>query len=185
MRSAASLMAVAMVGCVADADLTDPEMNAQTGVTDEAITAAAPVLPSCNSDAATENAILAHAPANARPFFERVFPWVNERLPYANQPEDGSNGYRADCSGLVSRAWNLPPQGLTTYEFATGVWAKNLSHPLGGFGDLVIGDAVSFGGVPANKSGHIMLFAGWLDVTHTTFCVVEEHKTGTPAAIRQ
>lgn len=132
----------------------------------------------------TESAILAAAPANARTFINRALNWVHSGAPYSQVPQSAYGGYRTDCSGLVSMAWGLPPPGHTTYSFAGGPWDDHASVRLGSFDDLAIGDATNYPGSPSAGTGHIRIFAGWLDAAHTQYCSIEEYNYGHPAEIR-
>ncbi|HUJ59539.1 MAG TPA: phage tail tip lysozyme [Kofleriaceae bacterium] len=148
------------------------------------------ILPNCN-----QATITAYAPISAQPFFNEAWAWVDAQVPYAEKVTGNPTAgpYRSDCSGFVSSIWGLAPPGETTYNFAPGSPAKcgggnsYLDESVAiAWSDLTPGDALNFPGdschVPA--SGHIMLFAGWLDAAHTEFCAVEEYSTGHPASIR-
>ncbi|MGW9208466.1 hypothetical protein ACWGR4_15955 [Embleya sp. NPDC055664] len=75
------------------------------------------------------------------------------------------DGYRTDCSGLVSMAWGLPPPGLTT------VTLPEVSHPIGRDelrpGDILLNTA-------PGAAGHTLIFAGWADAAHTRYHAYEE-----------
>jgi MYXO-CTERM domain-containing protein len=129
-----------------------------------------------------EPAIRAEAPASAIPFLDRAFDWVHAGAMYCQCVTNATAPYRADCSGLVSHAWDLAAPGHTTYSFAGGPWDDGQSVVIG-WGDLVIGDALNFPGDPNAGVGHIMLFGGWLNEEHTDFCAVEESSSGTPAHV--
>lgn len=86
--------------------------------------------------------------------------WVDLHVPYSQQ---GSfEGWRTDCSGYVSMAWNLDwtKPGLTTYTMHTV--AHNISQ-----GELINGDALNC------DSRHIVLFGGWTDSTKTHYFSLE------------
>jgi hypothetical protein len=131
--------------------------------------------------------VLGAAPPNARVFLERALDWVHRQIPYCQCLNGESDPYRADCSGLVSMAWSLPADtpygGNTTYHFAHGVWDNGRSVGLSGWDQLVAGDAVNYPGDPNAGTGHIRLFAGWMNAQHTEYCSIEEYSTGTPARI--
>jgi hypothetical protein len=100
----------------------------------------------------------------------RAEQWVAAELPYcqsANHQRDYDpscasvcdrvdnaawDPYRSDCSGLVSWAWELPPPGRVTGEFAPFV--TDITQAIAA-SDLQPGDAV-------NSSDHIMLFKAWV-----------------------
>jgi uncharacterized membrane protein YgcG len=62
--------------------------------------------------------------------------------------------YRSDCSGFISWAWQLPPPGLVTDEFAP--FSTSASNTIQ-CTDLAPGDAAN-----RNSVGHIVLFKQWL-----------------------
>jgi hypothetical protein len=128
--------------------------------------------------------MLAAAPSNVVPFLNRALDWVHRRAPYSQNPQSAFGGYRTDCSGLVSMAWGRPPPGETTYSFADGPWDDHSSVRLASWDEIQIGDATNFPGDPSAGTGHIRLFAGWLDAAHTTYCSIEEYDYGQVASIR-
>jgi hypothetical protein len=136
-------------------------------------------IPSC-----TEAAILAAAPSNAVPFINRALDWVHRAAPYSQLPQPAFGGYRTDCSGLVAMSWGRPPPGETTYSFAGGPWWNHSSVRLASWNDIRIGDATNYPGDPSAGTGHIRLFAGWLDAAHTQYCSIEEYDYGHVAEIR-
>ena len=156
---------------------------------DSSQTATGGILPSCSA-----TAIMANAPTSAQPFFNIAFDWVNAEVPYAERVTGNPTAgpYRSDCSGFVSAIWGLAAPGETTYMFAPGAAAtcgganadagKSVSIT---WDELTPGDALNFPGNVCVGSGHIMLFAGWLNTAHTEFCAVEEYETGHPASITQ
>jgi MYXO-CTERM domain-containing protein len=167
-RSSLALLLAALPACSA-ADPGDPE---------PAVAATAQALvSSCD-----ETAIRADAPPSATPFLDRAFEWVHIGALYCQCVTSATSPYRADCSGLVSYAWQLPAPGHTTYSLAGGPWDDGASVVIG-WDDLTIGDALNFPGDPSAGVGHVMLFGGWLDAAHTSFCAIEESKTGTPAHV--
>jgi hypothetical protein len=105
---------------------------------------------------------------------ERGALWVAAKVPYCQAPNHQHDGdtacastcerpanpdwdpYRSDCSGFVSWAWELPPPGRTTRNFAP--FQTDLTHTIDAL-DLRAGDAV-------NNSDHIMLFKTWTDPGH-------------------
>lgn len=94
----------------------------------------------------------------------RAQTWVTDHVAY-NQGST-HDGYRQDCSGYVSFAWQLPkpgtsPSGLSTYSYKIP------------FDSLQPGDALN------NPSAHTMLFVKWVDKNQGTFIAYEE---GNPAS---
>ncbi|MFI6587131.1 hypothetical protein [Embleya sp. NPDC050493] len=89
--------------------------------------------------------------------------WADLRLGYSMSGLH--DGYRTDCSGLVSMAWGLSPPGLTT------VTLPEVSHPIGR-DDLRPGDILL--NTAPGAAGHTLIFAGWANAAHTTYFAYEE-----------
>lgn len=86
--------------------------------------------------------------------------WVDLHVPYSQQ---GSfEGWRTDCSGYVSMAWELTfaKPGLTTYTMHTV--AHNINKD-----DLINGDALNC------DSRHIVIFGGWTDGSRSHYVSFE------------
>lgn len=97
--------------------------------------------------------------------------WVSAKVPYS-MTEYWSDGYRQDCSGYVSMAWNLDGNE----------WTGSLSR----FGTRIDRDALEPGDIllfhnPAdpNKGSHVTIFGGWTDYTHTYYLAYEQTKPTT------
>jgi hypothetical protein len=100
----------------------------------------------------------------------RGMQWVAAQLEYCQAPNHATDHdsacpstcermdnpewdpYRSDCSGFVSWAWELPPPGRTTKNFAP--FQTDLTHVIAA-DELRPGDAV-------NNSEHVMLFEKWV-----------------------
>jgi hypothetical protein len=91
---------------------------------------------------------------------ERALERAERRLGYSQGAE--TNGYRVDCSGLVSCAWGLPGPGLTTWGLMDPQISKVIM-PL----DLLPGDALI-------TDDHAVLFAGWSNAEQTEYVAVED-----------
>jgi hypothetical protein len=93
--------------------------------------------------------------------------WVDAAVPYSMDPPY-RDGWRRDCSGFVSMAWNESPPGLST------VTLPNVSHPISK-DDLLRGDILLKGG-PGTEgaNGHVRIFGGWLDGNHSRYWVYEQ-----------
>ena len=156
-------LALLVAGCTANPD--DVNFDNPMNWTAESLTSAC-----------TRDAILAGTPADRRAIVERALGWVDHGVMYSQTPQPREAGYRTDCSGLVSMAWELPAPGNTTYSFAGGPWDNHRSHRID-WSELAPGDALN------SPQHHIMLFAGWLDENRTRFCTIEEYNWGHPAAI--
>lgn len=97
----------------------------------------------------------------------RAQDWVNRRVPYSQSAT--TDGYRQDCSGMVSMAWKSSKPGHTTYnmqEICTKISKSDLKR----------GDAILL------PSDHVVLFDKWLDSNHDQFMEYAEHTTGQVAA---
>ncbi|UWE10440.1 Ig-like domain-containing protein [Actinacidiphila bryophytorum] len=94
---------------------------------------------------------------------DRASDWVGKGIPY-NQGAYYA-GYRTDCSGYASMAWDLS-SSLDTTSFVPSGTAHWITKS-----DLKPGDA------PLNdsggNSGHIALFAGWTDSSQSRYWAYE------------
>ena len=114
-------------------------------------------------------------PATTRAeIIKRAKEWVGARVPYS-MDDYWSDGYRQDCSGFVSMAWNLPGNEWTGSLDQYGVRiAKD---------DLLPGDILLFHNPSDPEQGsHVVIFGGWTDYTHTYYIAYEETR---PYARRQ
>jgi len=98
--------------------------------------------------------------AQRRGIVARALERARRRLGYSQSSV--TNGYRVDCSGLVSDAWGLPGPGLDTY----GLMSPGVSHRIGKE-DLQPGDAMISG-------DHTLIFGGWADAAHTSYIGIED-----------
>ncbi|WP_434600389.1 peptidoglycan-binding protein [Streptomyces sp. A5-4] len=97
--------------------------------------------------------------------------WVTAKVPYSME-KYWSDGYRQDCSGFVSMAWNL----------AGNEWTGSLAQ----FGTRLTRDELEPGDMllfhnPANPSNgsHVTIFGGWTDYTHTSYTAYEQSRPHT------
>ncbi|MGW2524902.1 peptidoglycan-binding protein [Streptomyces sp. NPDC001617] len=107
------------------------------------------------------------APTTTRAeIINRAKRWVAAEVPYSME-DYWSDGYRQDCSGFVSMAWNLPGNEWTGSLDKFGVRVTA--------GELQPGDILLFHN-PANpeKGSHVVIFGGWTDYTHTYYIAYEE-----------
>ena len=116
----------------------------------------------------SRSAILGAASGERREILERGFTWFDDKVSYSQSRSHG--GFRTDCSGFVSMAWQLS-QSFTTASFANGT-AEN--SKLSGYASLRPGDALVR---RSGKSGHIVLFLGWDDDDQSSACVLEQAST--------
>lgn len=120
------------------------------------------------------------APVTTRAdIIRRAKQWVAAKVPYSMSAYWG-DGYRQDCSGFVSMAWNLPGNEWTGSLDQYGVRIAR--------DDLQPGDILLFHN-PANpeNGSHVVIFGGWTDYTHTYYLAYEEtrpyaRKQATPYA---
>ncbi|MFD3335181.1 peptidoglycan-binding protein [Streptomyces sp. NPDC058700] len=97
--------------------------------------------------------------------------WVTAQVPYSME-KYWSDGYRQDCSGYISMAWNL----------RSNEWTGSLDR----FADridrteLLPGDILLFHN-PADpaRGSHVTIFGGWTDYTHTSYTAYEQTKPRT------
>ena len=99
-------------------------------------------------------------PDDRKGIVERALERAERKLGYSQSAE--TNGYRVDCSGLVSCAWGLPGPGLDTY----GLMKPDVSHQISK-GDLQPGDAMIAG-------DHTLIFGGWANAAHTEYIGIED-----------
>ncbi|WP_217234856.1 peptidoglycan-binding protein [Streptomyces sp. AC555_RSS877] len=104
----------------------------------------------------------------------RAKQWVAAKVPYSVTGY-WSDGYRQDCSGFVSMAWNLPGNEWTG---SLGQYGVRIAKD-----DLQPGDILLFHN-PADpeKGSHVVIFGGWTDYTHTYYVAYEATR---PHARRQ
>ncbi|MEV0452215.1 peptidoglycan-binding protein [Streptomyces sp. NPDC050600] len=101
----------------------------------------------------------------------RAKTWVAAQVPYSMEKYWG-DGYRQDCSGYISMAWNL----------RSNEWTGSLDR----FADridrteLQPGDILLFHN-PADptRGSHVTIFGGWTDYTHTSYIAYEQTKPRT------
>ncbi|MFF2197613.1 peptidoglycan-binding protein, partial [Streptomyces sp. NPDC058157] len=92
--------------------------------------------------------------------------WLEAQVPYS-MSEYWTDGYRQDCSGYVSMAWNL---GTNEWTGSLDTFATKITKD-----ELLPGDMLLFHN-PAdpNKGSHVVLFGGWVDETHTHYIAYEQ-----------
>lgn len=108
---------------------------------------------------------------------ERGIDWLEDGNTYDRARYH--EGFRRDCSGFVSMAWEFSQNPSTAYfpPFVSGTYAAKL----GGFDDLAPGDAVNK--TFRNPYGHVMLFAGWASADHNQLYFMHHYSTGKPVAL--
>ncbi|MGW8884393.1 peptidoglycan-binding protein [Streptomyces sp. NPDC055749] len=105
--------------------------------------------------------------------------WVSAQVPYS-MAKYWSDGYRQDCSGFVSMAWNL---GGNEWTGSLAQYGTRVSRE-----ELQPGDILLFHN-PADpsKGSHVTIFGGWTDYRHTHYTAYEQarprtRKQATPMA---
>jgi hypothetical protein len=97
---------------------------------------------------------------------ERAKQWVGARVPYS-MGKYWSDGYRQDCSGFVSMAWNLAGNEWTGSLAQYGVRIAR--------DDLQPGDILLFHNPSSpNKGSHVTIFGGWTDDSHSRYMAYEQ-----------
>ncbi|MFB8351695.1 peptidoglycan-binding protein [Streptomyces niveus] len=99
--------------------------------------------------------------------------WVSAKVPYS-MTKYWSDGYRQDCSGYVSMAWNLDGNEWTgsLSRFGTRIDRSDLQP-----GDILLFHNPS----DPNKGSHVTIFGGWTDYTHDYYIAYEQTKPNTRA----
>ncbi|KQX52781.1 MULTISPECIES: peptidoglycan-binding protein [unclassified Streptomyces] len=97
--------------------------------------------------------------------------WVAAQVPYSMNAY-WSDGYRQDCSGYISMAWNLRSNEWTG---SLDRFAERIDRT-----ELQPGDILLFHN-PANptRGSHVTIFGGWTDYTHTSYVAYEQTKPRT------
>ncbi|MFF3684910.1 peptidoglycan-binding protein [Streptomyces sp. NPDC002187] len=102
---------------------------------------------------------------------DRAKRWVSAKVPYS-MSKYWSDGYRQDCSGYVSMAWNL----------AGNEWTGSLAQ----FGHRILRDELEPGDIllfhnpdDPTTGSHVTIFGGWTDYTHTHYMAYEQTKPRT------
>ncbi|MFI9118929.1 peptidoglycan-binding protein [Streptomyces bikiniensis] len=105
-------------------------------------------------------------PTTRAEIIDRAKLWVAAQVPYSME-KYWTDGYRQDCSGYISMAWNL----------RNNEWTGSLDR----FGeridraDLQPGDILLFHNPAApNRGSHVTIFGGWTDPAHTSYTAYEQ-----------
>ncbi|MFI8810045.1 MULTISPECIES: peptidoglycan-binding protein [unclassified Streptomyces] len=101
----------------------------------------------------------------------RAKKWVSAKVPYS-MAKYWSDGYRQDCSGFVSMAWNL---GGNEWTGSLAAYGTRISRS-----ELQPGDMLLFHN-PADpsKGSHVTIFGGWTDHTHSHYIAYEQARPNT------
>ncbi|MDT0462490.1 peptidoglycan-binding protein [Streptomyces gibsoniae] len=96
----------------------------------------------------------------------RAKKWVAAGVPYS-MDDYWSDGYRQDCSGFVSMAWNL---GSNEWTGSLDQFGVRISKD-----ELQPGDILLFHNADnPEKGSHVVIFGGWTDYTHRNYTAYEE-----------
>ncbi|MDJ0379667.1 peptidoglycan-binding protein [Streptomyces sp. G-G2] len=97
--------------------------------------------------------------------------WLDAKVPYSMSLY-WTDGYRQDCSGYVSMAWNL---GTNEWTGSLDTFATRITKD-----ELLPGDMLLFHN-PAdpNQGSHVTLFGGWVDETRTHYIAYEQTRPTT------
>ncbi|MEU8419649.1 hypothetical protein AB0C15_02080 [Micromonospora sp. NPDC048835] len=87
-----------------------------------------------------------------------------DEVPYSQ--EKYYNGYRTDCSGYVSMAWNLP-DSLNTGNL------DQVANRLSSYNDLRPGDILMYH-IDNPWEGHVVIFGGWVGAVGGNFYIHEQ-----------
>lgn len=115
---------------------------------------------------------------------ERAITWLDAGVKY--DANASYQGYRRDCSGYVSMAWQYKanPGTILLPPFD---YSGKYAFELGSLDELAPGDAVNRTTRIKNSAGklvgHVMLFAGWASFDRQELFVLHEYATGKPAAL--
>ncbi|MFD5182072.1 peptidoglycan-binding protein [Streptomyces sp. NPDC058372] len=102
---------------------------------------------------------------------ERAEKWARAKVPYAMDAY-WSDGYRQDCSGFVSMAWNL---GRSEWTGSLGSVAERITKD-----ELKPGDILLFHNAKnPEKGSHVTLFGGWTDSSRTQYTAYEQTRPAT------
>src|SRR5262249_50921325 len=114
----------------------------------------------------SHDAILARtSDPGRRAIIDRAYDWIDRGVIYnANGTDDG---YRRDCSGYVSMAWQLSRPGPAPCNMPPAT-ARGDMHNVDKT-DLEAGDALIKIPDVCGPHGHIRLFGGWIDRGAGTF----------------
>ncbi|MEV7567549.1 peptidoglycan-binding protein [Streptomyces tanashiensis] len=126
-----------------------------------------PIAVPTTSQTATE----ALRPTTRAEIINRAKKWVSAQVPYSME-KYWSDGYRQDCSGYISMAWNLRSNEWTG---SLDRFAERIDRT-----ELQPGDILLFHN-PANptRGSHVTIFGGWTDYTHISYVAYEQTKPRT------
>lgn len=153
--------ALGPLGCIGDigddeGDVGDDELTAET---EQELSTACSI---------SRSAVMASVSGGRKTALTRAFTWWDAQVPYSQSK--WYQGYRTDCSGFVSMAWQLG----TSYTTANFISGGGQSFVLPSYNSLQPGDALVR---RSNGAGHMFLFLGWNNAAKTSACVLEQSST--------
>ncbi|MEU1187844.1 peptidoglycan-binding protein [Streptomyces sp. NPDC005859] len=110
-------------------------------------------------------------PTTRAEIIRRAREWVSAEVPYSMNAY-WYDGYRQDCSGFVSMAWNLSGNEWTgsLHQYGTRITEEELQP-----GDILLFHNPS----DPEKGSHVVIFGGWTDYTHSYYIVYEQTRPTT------
>ncbi|OKI04508.1 hypothetical protein A6A06_06865 [Streptomyces sp. CB02923] len=116
-------------------------------------------------------AAVAAAPLTRAQIIARAQRWVSAQVPY-NMNRYWSDGYRQDCSGFISMAWNL---GRSQWTGSLAQYGTRIAKS-----ELRPGDMLLFHN-PGNPGAgsHATIFGGWADSSRTRYIAYEQTRPHT------
>lgn len=117
----------------------------------------------------------AEKPLDRSTVIKRAKVWTKQRVPYSQTGK--KSGYRRDCSGFVSMAWDLP-ENLVTWNLplvSRRIAKKDLKP-----GDIILNASGRGGG------RHVVIFERWANRKHTKYVALEQTgQNGVNSAVRR
>lgn len=165
------LASLVIAGCGAEGAESSQDADPGGGDVGETTETAEALTASCKLSRAR---ILGATAGARREAIERGFEWYDDHVPYSQSRSH--DGYRTDCSGFVSMCWETGTS-YTTASFVAGA----ASSSLGSYNSLEPADALVY---RSGSHGHIVLFLGWNDDSHTSACVLEQASTASDMQFR-
>ena len=108
--------------------------------------------------------LAAHAGVTRTEALTRAERWVDNPVPYSMTAY--KDGYRTDCSGFISMAWNADMSYTTqTLDSAATTIGKDQLKP---------GDALLWKNDTGDRIGHVRLFVSWADAAKSEYWVYEQ-----------
>ncbi|MFD3927992.1 hypothetical protein [Streptomyces sp. NPDC058614] len=151
-----AVVAAGLLGSVQTAGAAGVSTTADSG---HGSSGQGPVTPAAGSTSGALAAAVASPAITRTEVISRAKSWVGIGLNYDQGGE--YQGWRTDCSGYVSMAWNLGSSLTTNTFIPEGVaeWSTKDSLLAG---DVLLND-------DTGNSGHVAIFSSWTDSSHTQY----------------